>query len=86
MRDVGFGKTEVAIRAASRPRSTQSRPQCSSPPLLLAISISEHSPNVLKELLCEWITCHARATAKQVKEIVSNLAEGKIDILIGTTR
>ena len=43
--DVGFGKTEVAVRAALKPVSMESRPPYWCPPPSLPFSIIKHSAN-----------------------------------------
>lgn len=84
--DVGFGKTEVAIRAAFKAATDGKQVAVLVPTTVLAY---QHF-NTFRERLADFpvrIEYLSRArTAKQVKEILADLAEGKIDILIGTHR
>ena len=84
--DVGFGKTEVAFRAAMK--CVLSDRQCAilTPTTVLAlqhyrtaVQRFEHSP-VRIEMLSRF------RTAKEQKKILEDLEKGKIDIIIGTHR
>lgn len=82
--DVGFGKTEVAIRAAFKAATDNKQTAVLVPTTVLAY---QHF-NTFKERLKEFpvrvdYISRARST-KDVKHILADLAEGKIDILIGT--
>ncbi|MDE6490774.1 MAG: DEAD/DEAH box helicase, partial [Muribaculaceae bacterium] len=82
--DVGFGKTEVAIRAAFKAAADGKQTAVLVPTTVLAY---QHY-NTFKERLKDFpvrVDYLSRArTAKQVKQIAADLADGKIDILIGT--
>ncbi len=82
--DVGFGKTEVAIRAAFKAATDGKQTAVLVPTTVLAY---QHF-NTFKERLKDFpvrVDYLSRArTPKQVKEIIKDLADGKIDILIGT--
>ena len=84
--DVGFGKTEVAIRAAFKAVADNKQVAVLVPTTILAL---QHF-NTFKDRLGDF-PCRVdhisrfRSTAEQ-KQILSDLAEGKIDILIGTHR
>ena len=84
--DVGFGKTELAIRAAFKSITDNKQVAVMVPTTLLAY---QHF-NTFKERLesfpatVDYLT-RAR-TAKETKEILQKLKEGKIDIIIGTHR
>jgi len=84
--DVGFGKTEVAIRAAFKAAADGKQVAVLVPTTVLAY---QHY-NTFKERLKDFpvnIEYLSRArTARQTREILSLLADGKIDILIGTHR
>lgn len=84
--DVGFGKTEIAIRAAFKAATDGKQVAVLVPTTVLAY---QHF-NTFKERLKEFpvrVEYLSRArTAKQTKEILRDLADGKIDILIGTHR
>lgn len=82
--DVGFGKTEVAIRAAFKAATDNKQTAVLVPTTVLAY---QHF-NTFKERLKEFpvrVDYISRARSpKDVKQILADLAEGKIDILIGT--
>lgn len=82
--DVGFGKTEVAIRAAFKAATDNKQTAVLVPTTVLAY---QHY-NTFKERLKDFpvrVDYLSRArTPKQVKQIIADLVEGKIDILIGT--
>ena len=84
--DVGFGKTEIAIRAAFKAATDGKQVAVLVPTTVLAY---QHF-NTFRERLAEFpvrVDYLSRArTSKQTKEILRDLAEGKIDILIGTHR
>ncbi len=82
--DVGFGKTEVAIRAAFKAAVDGKQVALLVPTTVLAY---QHY-NTFKERLRDFpvrVDYLSRArSAKQTNSILADLAEGKIDILIGT--
>lgn len=82
--DVGFGKTEIAIRAAFKAAVDNKQTAVLVPTTVLAF---QHF-NTFKERLSEFpvrVEFLSRAkTAKQTTQILKDLAEGKIDIIIGT--
>jgi transcription-repair coupling factor (superfamily II helicase) len=84
--DVGFGKTEVAIRAAFKAATDSKQVAVLVPTTVLAY---QHF-NTFKSRLAEFpvrVEYLSRArSAKQTREILNDLKEGKIDILIGTHR
>lgn len=84
--DVGFGKTEVAIRAAFKAATDGKQTAVLVPTTVLAY---QHY-NTFRERLADFpvrVDYLSRArSAKQAREILKDLAEGKIDILIGTHR
>ncbi len=84
--DVGFGKTEIAVRAAFKAATDGKQVAVLVPTTVLAY---QHF-NTFRERLRDFpvrIEYLSRArTAKQTKEILKDLADGKIDILIGTHR
>lgn len=85
--DVGFGKTEVAIRAALRAVSSGKQVALLSPTTILAAQhektfrerISNHLPVVISML-------SRLSSPKGEKQILKDLAEGKIDCVVGTHR
>jgi transcription-repair coupling factor (superfamily II helicase) len=82
--DVGFGKTEVAIRAAFKAAVDGKQVAVLVPTTLLAY---QHY-NTFKERLADFpvtVEYLSRArTAKATKEILDKLKNGKVDILVGT--
>ena len=82
--DVGFGKTEVAIRAAFKAVTDSKQVAVLVPTTILAFQHFNTFRERLKELPCtvDYLS-RFRSTADQ-RKIVSNLKEGKIDIIIGT--
>ena len=84
--DVGFGKTEIAIRAAFKAAADSKQVAVLVPTTVLAY---QHF-NTFRERLADFpvrVEYLSRArSAKQTREILSDLAAGKIDILIGTHR
>ncbi len=82
--DVGFGKTEIAIRAAFKAAVDSKQTAVLVPTTVLAYQHYNTFRERLKELPVRVDYISRARTAKQVREIVRDLAEGKIDILIGT--
>ena len=84
--DVGFGKTEIAIRAAFKAATDGKQTALLVPTTVLAY---QHY-NTFRKRLADFpvrVDYISRArTAKQVKQILADLKNGKIDILIGTHR
>jgi transcription-repair coupling factor (superfamily II helicase) len=82
--DVGFGKTEVAVRAAFKAASDSKQTAILVPTTILALQHYKTFLARLKGFPCnvEYLTRHKKP-ARQ-KEILSELEEGKIDIIIGT--
>lgn len=82
--DVGFGKTELAIRAAFKAATSGKQVALLVPTTVLALQHYKTFTERLKEfpVRIEYLS-RAKKTA-EIKAIKQNLAEGKIDILIGT--
>lgn len=82
--DVGFGKTEVAMRAAFAVANSGKQVAILVPTTLLA---QQHFQN-FNDRFADWpirVACLSRFnTAKQQKEVLDNLSNGKVDIVIGT--
>jgi len=82
--DVGFGKTEVAMRAAFIAANTGKQVAVLVPTTLLA---SQHYQN-FSDRFADWpiqVELLSRfVTAKNQKEILAGLEDGKVDIVIGT--
>ncbi len=82
--DVGFGKTEVAIRAAFKAAADNKQTAVLVPTTVLAYQHYNTFSRRLKDFPVRVDYLSRARTPKQVKEVLSDLAEGKIDILIGT--
>ena len=82
--DVGFGKTEVAIRAAFKAVVNGKQVAVLVPTTILALQHSHTFKNRLKDFPVEIDYVNRFKTAKQKKEIFEKLKEGKLDIVIGT--
>ena len=82
--DVGFGKTEVAVRAAFKAACDSKQVAVLVPTTVLAYQHYQTFSSRLKDLpvRVEYLS-RARST-KQTTAILKDLADGKIDILIGT--
>lgn len=82
--DVGFGKTEVAIRAAFKAATDSKQVAVLVPTTVLAYQHYITFSQRLKDYPVRVEYLSRARTAKQVKEILADLEAGKIDILIGT--
>ena len=84
--DVGFGKTEVAVRAAFKAVSDNKQAGILVPTTILA----EQHFNTFKDRLSNWAVevehLSRFKNKKQQKEILKKLEDGKINIIIGTHR
>ncbi len=82
--DVGFGKTEVAIRAAFKSAADSKQTAVLVPTTILALQHYKTFSSRLNGFPCdiEYISRHKKPAEQ--KKILSKLAEGKIDIIIGT--
>lgn len=84
--DVGFGKTEVAIRAAFKAVCDGKQVAVLVPTTILALQHYKTFKNRLEKFPCSIEYINRFKTTKQIKETLKELSEGKIDILIGTHR
>jgi transcription-repair coupling factor (superfamily II helicase) len=82
--DVGFGKTEVAIRAAFKAAADGKQTAVLVPTTILAFQHFKTFSERLKDMPVNVAYLNRFKSAKQKKEILEKLAEGKIDIIIGT--
>jgi len=82
--DVGFGKTEVAIRAAFKAAADGKQVAVLVPTTVLAYQHYNTFSERLKDFPVRVDYLSRARSPKQVKEILSDLAAGKIDIIIGT--
>jgi len=84
--DVGFGKTEIAIRAAFKAVCDNKQVAILVPTTILALQHYKTFRKRLKDFPCTVDYINRFKTAKQQKETLQNLADGKVDIIIGTHR
>ena len=82
--DVGFGKTEVAIRAAFKAVDNGKQVAVLVPTTILAYQHYRTFSERLKEMPVTVNYLNRFRTAKQKTETLKNLSEGKLDIIIGT--
>lgn len=82
--DVGFGKTEVAIRAAFKAATDSKQTAVLVPTTVLASQHYRTFSSRLKDLPVRVDYLSRARSAKETRQILADLAEGKIDILIGT--
>ena len=82
--DVGFGKTEVAIRAAFKAVDNGKQVAVLVPTTILAYQHSRTFKQRLKDFPVVVDYVNRFRTAKQKRETLEALAEGKVDIIIGT--
>ena len=84
--DVGFGKTEVAIRAAFKAVTDGKQVAVLVPTTILALQHYKTFRARLEDFPVDIEYINRFKSAKQQKEIIEKLRRGKIDILIGTHR
>ena len=82
--DVGFGKTEVAIRATFKAVDNGKQVAVLVPTTILAFQHYQTFCERLKELPVRVEYLNRFRTAKEKNQVLSDLASGKVDILIGT--
>ncbi len=82
--DVGFGKTEIAMRAAFKAATDGKQVAVLVPTTVLALQHYNTFRERFKNFPVRVEYLSRAKSAKQVKEVLQQLAEGKIDILIGT--
>src|SRR6266481_5702086 len=84
--DVGYGKTEVAMRAAFKAISDNKQVAVLAPTTVLAFQHYETFKQRFAPFPLTVEMISRFRTAKQVKEILQRVEAGKVDILIGTHR
>lgn len=84
--DVGFGKTEVAVRAAFKAVADNKQVAVLVPTTVLAYQHFQTFKERLKDLPCRVEYLSRARTAAQAKAVVKGLAAGDVNILIGTHR
>ncbi len=82
--DVGFGKTEVAVRAAFKAACDGKQVAVLVPTTVLAYQHFQTFSHRLKHMPVRVDYLSRARSAKQTHAVLADLADGKIDILIGT--
>ena len=82
--DVGFGKTEVAIRAAFKAAVDGKQVAVLVPTTILALQHYRSFMERLRDMPIRIEYLNRSKSAKQTRQIAEDLESGKIDILIGT--
>ena len=82
--DVGFGKTEVAVRAAFKAVSDSKQVAVLVPTTILALQHFKTFMNRLKDFPCNIDYVSRLRTAKEISDIQKRLKAGTLDIVIGT--
>ena len=84
--DVGFGKTEVAMRAAFKAVADSKQVAVLVPTTILALQHYNTFRDRLRNFPCNIDYISRLRTPKEVADITERLKNGKIDIIIGTHR
>jgi len=84
--DVGFGKTEIAIRAAFKMVGESKQVAILVPTTILALQHYKTFSDRLKDFPCRVNYINRFKSAKAQKKILEELENGTLDILIGTHR
>jgi len=82
--DVGFGKTEIAVRAAFKTVGDSKQAAILVPTTILAYQHFQTFQERLKDFPCNVDYINRFKSAKEKKETLKRVEEGKIDIIIGT--
>ena len=82
--DVGFGKTEVAIRAAFKAAVDNKQVAVLVPTTVLAFQHYQTFKKRLKDMPVRVDYLSRARSARQTRQVLADLAEGKINILVGT--
>ena len=82
--DVGFGKTEVAVRAAFKAVADSKQVAVLVPTTILALQHFKTFQSRLKDLPCNVDYVSRLRTAKEISDIQKKLKAGTLDIVIGT--
>ena len=84
--DVGFGKTEIAVRAAFKAVADSKQVAILVPTTILALQHYKTFTSRLKDFPCNIDYINRFKSSKQIKDTLQKLSEGKVDIIIGTHR
>ena len=82
--DVGFGKTEVAVRAAFKAVADSKQVAVLVPTTILALQHFNTFKGRLKDFPCNIDYVSRLRTAKEISDIQKRLKSGSLDIVIGT--
>ncbi len=82
--DVGFGKTEIAVRAALKAAADNKQVAVLVPTTVLALQHYKTFASRLKDFPVRVDYLTRARTAAQTKALLADLAEGRINILVGT--
>lgn len=82
--DVGFGKTEVAVRAAFKAACDSKQVAVLVPTTVLAYQHFQTFSKRLKDMPVRVDYLSRARSAKKTKEVLADLESGKIDIIVGT--
>ena len=82
--DVGFGKTELAVRAAFKAVADSKQVAVLVPTTILAFQHYNTFKSRLKNFPCNVDYVSRMRTAKEISDIKERLKNGKIDIIIST--
>jgi transcription-repair coupling factor (superfamily II helicase) len=82
--DVGFGKTEVAVRAAFKAVTDSKQVAVLVPTTVLALQHYNTFKDRLKDFPCTIEYLSRAKTNKQTADILEKLSKGQVDIIIGT--
>jgi transcription-repair coupling factor (superfamily II helicase) len=84
--DVGFGKTEIAVRAAFKAVADNKQVAVLVPTTILALQHYKTFTERLENFPANVDYINRFKSNKEIKQTLQNLAEGKVDIIIGTHR
>jgi len=84
--DVGFGKTEIAVRAAFKAVADSKQVALLVPTTILALQHYKTFSRRLKDFPCKIEYISRLRGTKEISEISGQLEKGKVDIIIGTHR
>lgn len=84
--DVGFGKTEIAVRAAFKAVTDSKQVAILVPTTILALQHYKTFKDRLKDFPCTVQYISRLRHSKDIKAVLKEVLEGKVDIIIGTHR
>jgi len=82
--DVGFGKTEIAVRAALKAATDGKQVAVLVPTTVLALQHYKTFSSRLKDFPVRVDYLTRARTPKQVRDLLADLREGRVDIVVGT--